>query len=126
MKYNFSNFYKNKKVLVMGLSFKENVSDIRNSKSFDLIKYLKRKKMSVDCYDDNVDINVVKKYQKILPVKIIKKNFYDTVIILVAHKSFINLKNKIKKVVKNNGMIYDFKNIYKTNNKTIFLNEKNL
>ena len=52
---------KKSKILVMGLSFKENVPDIRNSKSFDLISYLKKRNFKVDCYDNNVDNNQVKK-----------------------------------------------------------------
>ena len=116
----------NVKVLVMGLSFKENVPDIRNSKSFDLINFLKKKNFNVDCYDDNVNRNQVFKNYRILPIKKLNKKFYDSVVILVAHNNFINLRKKIKLLVKDNGIIYDFKNIYKTNKKIIKINEKNL
>jgi UDP-N-acetyl-D-galactosamine dehydrogenase len=116
----------NPKVLVMGLSFKENVPDIRNSKSFDLINFLIKKRIKVDCYDDNVNRKEVFKNYKILPTKRLKKKYYDTVVILVAHNNFINLRKKIKHLVKDNGIIYDFQNIYKTNKKIIKINEKNL
>ena len=86
---------KNKpKVLVMGLSFKENIPDIRNSKSFDFINYLKMKKINVDCFDNNVDHKEVEKKYKIKPISYLKKRKYDAVAILVSHKNFINYKKK--------------------------------
>ena len=117
---------KKSKILVMGLSFKENVPDIRNSKSFDLVSYLKKKNFKVDCYDNNVDNNQVKKIYKISPLQNIKKNNYDMVVILVAHNNFKKNKMKIYSYLKKNGFIYDFKNIFKTNKKIITINEKNI
>ena len=118
---------KNKpKVLVMGLSFKENIPDIRNSKSFDFINYLKMKKISVDCFDNNVDHKEVEKKYKIKPISYLKKRKYDAVAILVSHKNFINYKKKILSLVSKNGIIYDLKNIYKTNFKIFKANEKYL
>lgn len=114
------------RVLVMGLAFKENVPDLRNSKSFDLIDFLKKKKIDVECHDSNVNPEEIKKGYKILRAKDLKKHYYDAVVILVAHKNFINSSKKIKLLVKKNGIIYDFKNIYKTNSKVIRINEKNL
>ncbi len=118
---------KNKpKVLVMGLSFKENIPDIRNSKSFDFINYLKMKKINVDCFDNNVDHKEVEKKYKIKPISYLKKRKYDAVAILVSHKNFINYKKKILSLVSKNGIIYDLKNIYKTNFKIFKANEKYL
>ena len=114
---------KKPKVLIMGLSFKENVTDIRNSKSFNLIKYLIKKRISVDSYDDNVDHEEVKKKYNIFPINRLKKNYYNAVIILVAHKSFINIRKKIKSLIIPKGFVYDLKNIYKTNNKVIKIND---
>ena len=114
---------KKPKVLIMGLSFKENVTDIRNSKSFNLIKYLIKKRISVDSYDDNVDYEEVKKKYNIFPINRLKKNYYNAVIILVAHRSFINIRKKIKSLIIPRGFVYDLKNIYKTNNKVIKIND---
>ena len=114
------------KVLVMGLSFKENVPDIRNSKSFDFINFLKKKKINVDCYDNNVDRKQVFKNYGILPVQKLKLKYYDSVVILVAHDNFANMKKKIKSMIKNNGIIFDFKNIYKTDKKFIYVDKKNI
>ena len=116
----------NARVLVMGLSFKENVPDIRNSKSFDLISFLKEKKINTECYDNNVNGKEVFKKYGIVPIKKLQKKNYDSVVILVGHDNFIDKRKDIKLLIKDNGMIYDFKNIYKTNKKIIYINEKNL
>ena len=83
----------NPKILIMGLSFKENVPDIRNSKSFDLINHLKKQKVKVDCYDNMVNHKDVYQQYKIRPIKNLKNNNYNIVVILVKHRSFI-LKKK--------------------------------
>ena len=110
----------------MGLSFKENIPDIRNSKSFDFINYLKMKKINVDCFDNNVDHKEVEKKYKIKPINFLKKKKYDAVAILVSHKNFINYRKKILSLVSKNGIIYDLKNIYNTNFKIFKANEKYL
>jgi UDP-N-acetyl-D-galactosamine dehydrogenase len=101
---------KNKNILVMGLSFKENVPDIRNSKSFDIIRYLKKKKVNVFCYDDNIEKNSLKKVHKIKTINNIKKNYYHGIIILVKHNSFDFIKKKIMTFLKKGGVILDIKN----------------
>ena len=94
----------------MGLSFKENVPDIRNSKSFDVIKYLKKEKLNIFCYDDNVDKNFLKKMHKINIITKIKKNYYHGIIIIVKHSSFNFIKKKIMTFLKKDGVILDIKN----------------
>ena len=104
------NIIKNKNILVMGLSFKENVPDIRNSKSFDIIRYLKKKKFNVFCYDNNVDKKSLKDSYKINAINKIKKNYYHGIIIIVKHSSFNFIKGKIETFLKKNGVILDIKN----------------
>lgn len=104
------NVIKNKNVLVMGLSFKENIPDIRNSKSFDIIRYLKKEKFNVFCYDDNIEKNSLKKIHKIKTINKIKKNYYHGIIIIVKHSSFYPIKEKIKTFLKKDGVILDIKN----------------
>jgi UDP-N-acetyl-D-galactosamine dehydrogenase len=101
---------KNKNILVMGLSFKENVPDIRNSKSFDIIRYLKKKKFNVFCYDNNVDKKSLKDAYKINAINKIRKNYYHGIIIIVKHSSFNFIKKKIATFLKKNGVILDIKN----------------
>lgn len=104
------NIVKNKNILVMGLSFKENVPDIRNSKSLDIIKYLKKKNFNVFCYDNNVDKKFLKDTYKIEVINKIRKNYYHGIIIIVKHNSFNFIKKKIEIFLKKNGVILDIKN----------------
>ena len=102
---------KNKKVLIIGYSFKENSKDIRNTKVLNLFKILKRKINLVDIYDPIVDVKeIFKKHKIIVKSKIIKKNFYDALILAVPHEKIIkNGKNKIMKYLKKNAYIVDIK-----------------
>lgn len=98
------------KILIIGLTFKENCSDIRNSKSIELIKLLQKKNFKVFSYDPVAFIsdNNLKKilgYQKNL-----KKNYYDVILISVPHKTIINKGSKfIKKAGKKNFVFFDLK-----------------
>ncbi len=104
------------KFLIMGLTFKENCNDIRNSKVLDIIDKLTAKKISFDIYDPVLSKKLISKK---LSKKIItnpKKNYYDVILITVAHKNFIDLGiNKIAKFAKEKNIIFDIKNIF--NNK---------
>ena len=75
-------------ILIMGFAFKENVSDIRNTKVFDLYKQLKSKKYFVDIYDPIVDSKEVKNFYNLNLVD--KPNYkkYDSIIFTLSHKNF--------------------------------------
>ena len=76
-----------KKCLIMGLSFKENCSDIRNSKVFDLIKDFKNLNIDVSCYDPVVDNKEVEIKYNLKPLKKIKNSEkYDFIVLAVKHK----------------------------------------
>ena len=95
------------KVLIMGLSYKENCNDTRNSKSLDLAKIFLKNKYFVDLYDPHVKKVHDKNFKLI---KKPKKNFYDLIIICVRHKLFF--KNSIfsmKHAGNKNARIYDVK-----------------
>ena len=94
----------------MGLTFKENIPDMRNSKVFDIIKYLKDKKAKVHVFDHMINGN---KFLKNILVKKIKKNYYDAIILAVAHEKFkkIGVK-KIKSFGKKNSILVDIKNLF--------------
>ena len=101
---------KKSKILIMGLTFKENIPDMRNSKVFDIIKYLKDKKAKVHVFDHMINGN---KFLKNILVKKIKKNYYDAIILAVAHEKFkkIGVK-KIKSFGKKNSILVDIKNLF--------------
>lgn len=99
--------------MILGITFKENCNDFRNSKIFDIIKILKKKGYNLDIYDPIVDPKLLYEYHKIKLVKKIKKNKYDVILGAVRHNYFINKnKNYYLKFLKKNGFIYDLKNIF--------------
>tara|TARA_A100001035_G_scaffold267053_1_gene250651 strand:+ start:3889 stop:5175 length:1287 start_codon:yes stop_codon:yes gene_type:complete len=100
-------------LLVMGLTFKENCPDIRNTKIIDLIEGFKNSKINVDVYDPVADREEVLKEYKIKLIDKPKKNKYDTIVIAVKHNqfklmSFQTLLNFCKK----KNLIYDLKNTF--------------
>jgi len=108
------NSKKNQKILILGITFKENCPDIRNSKVFDIYNFFTEFNYAVDVFDPYADkketfneygINLLNKF----PTKL-----YDGILITVAHKYFISKGDKlIKKISRKNSIIFDVKNIYK-------------
>ena len=97
------NVIKGANVLVMGITFKENCPDIRNSKVFDIITELQEFGMQVDVYDPVADITQLNSNQKFSLIEGITKT-YDGIIIAVAHSSFLtfnvqNLKSSSSAVI---------------------------
>ena len=102
------------KILIMGLTFKEDCSDIRNTRVIDIVRELKKFKCNVDIYDPLVNIKDVKKEYRIRMISSIKDNRYDSIIIAVGHKEFRNMGiKKIKSFSKKKCIIYDLKYLFK-------------
>ncbi len=103
------------KLLILGLSFKENCPDIRNSKIFDLITELKVFNSNIDIFDPIVDQELVKNHYDLQLVSEPEFEKYDLVVITVSHKYFkkIGIK-KIRSWCKKEGSIMDLKNTFKT------------
>lgn len=102
------------KIGLMGLTFKENCNDIRNSQSFKIIDFFNKKKIKVEVIDPFIEkTNIQNKNVQKMIVKKFKEKL-DCLIIAVPHKQFLKLKkNFFFKVLKNNGIIFDVKNILK-------------
>ena len=110
------------KILVMGLSFKENCSDYRNSKSVEIVNKLIKKKYIVDCFDPPIDKKDFIKKNNIKLLSKIKNNYYHCVMLTVAHEQFIKMGQKnIEKYLLSNGKIFDIKRILPKSNKNIYL-----
>ena len=105
------------KVLVLGITFKENCPDVRNSKVVDVINELKEFGCKVDVYDPVADKEEVKKEYNIdLLDKVDFKN-YDAIILAVAHDEFKKLEPQIKKAKEENKslVVYDVKGLLDKN-----------
>jgi UDP-N-acetyl-D-galactosamine dehydrogenase len=99
-------FKKQAKVLILGITFKENFNDIRNSKVPDIYKALKNKGLLVEIYDPLADPDLVKKEYGISLVK--TPGAYEAVILAVAHKVFLQ-KGVGKYQNPNGAVLYDIK-----------------
>jgi UDP-N-acetyl-D-galactosamine dehydrogenase len=102
---------KKPKILIMGLTFKENCPDIRNSKVLNLYKYFSNKNFSISTYDPYSKFwsnKFIKKYNVINKVGNQK---FDVIIFAVKHREFTTQKNKYKKNIAKKGFIYDLKYI---------------
>jgi len=94
------------KVLVLGMTFKENCPDIRNSKVIDIIHELKEFGTQVDIYDPWADNEEVKHEYGVELVKTIE-NQYDAVVLAVAHDEFENLD--LTKITHESTVLFDVK-----------------
>ena len=96
------------RILIMGFTFKENCPDIRNTRVIDVYDELVESNLHVDVYDPWVkdgDMN-----EKINFIKEIPSNYYDAIIIAVAHDEFKKMsKLDFEKLCKINNVIYDLK-----------------
>ncbi len=113
-KMNHISIDENKKVLIMGLTFKENCPDTRNSKVFDIVDYLKTKNIEVDICDPWVDQNQLSQDYKLISRENLSKNLYHGIIVAVSHKEFIEMGiDFIRSLGTENSVIYDLKHIFK-------------
>lgn len=98
------------RVLVLGLSFKENCPDIRNTKIIDIVTELKEYHTLVDVYDPWVDCAEAEHEYGITPIQSVEQNTYDAVILAVAHDQFKEMSAAaIRALGKNNHVLYDLK-----------------
>ena len=97
-------------ILMMGLAFKENCPEIRNTKVVDLIKELINYNCSVDVYDPWVDKFEAMNEYNIELINKPSKGKYDAIVLAVAHDRFKDYSpNEIKDFGKDNHVIYDIK-----------------
>lgn len=98
------------KVLVLGLTFKENCPDIRNTKVVDIVRELAEYNVSVDVFDPWVDAEVAAHEYGITPTSEPAAGTYDAIVLAVAHDEFRNMgASEIRKLGKANHVLYDLK-----------------
>lgn len=102
------NIIKNSQALLLGVTFKENCPDVRNTKVIDIYNELKDYGIEVDLFDPWVDKQEVQHEYKVEMIDQIPENKkYDSIIIAVSHKEFLTLD--FEKLKKEEGIIFDTK-----------------
>jgi UDP-N-acetyl-D-galactosamine dehydrogenase len=102
---------KGAKVLIMGMTFKEDVTDIRNSKVADVVKELTEFGVKVDIIDPGADPHEVKEEYG-LGLKSEPSGKYDAVILAVSHREYLNLgEDFFTKLLDKEGIVVDVKGI---------------
>jgi UDP-N-acetyl-D-galactosamine dehydrogenase len=104
---------KGSKVLVLGLTFKENCPDLRNSKVADVVRELRNYGASVDVYDPWIDAEEAEHEYGIRPVKRIRNGSYDAAVLAVGHKEFRDMGiANVRKACRKNHVVYDIKYVF--------------
>ena len=99
------------KILVLGLAFKENCPDVRNTRVTDIISTLQSYNATVDVYDPWIDTD-----DSELLVEHPEASHYDAVVVAVAHRQFVELGLAgIKKFCKKESVIFDVKHLFPAN-----------
>lgn len=106
------------RILVMGLTFKENCPDVRNSKVVDIVAALKEYNANVDVYDPWIDIKAARSELGIdCIVTEPEHDHYDGIVVAVAHREFITAGvDHIRGLGKPNAVLYDIKGIFPKEN----------
>jgi UDP-N-acetyl-D-glucosamine/UDP-N-acetyl-D-galactosamine dehydrogenase len=114
----FNGNVKEAKVLVMGATFKENVSDIRNSKVADVVKELKGFMLNVDVVDPHANSDELHHEYGFKLAEGIGTN-YDAIIVAVPHQAYKNLDDKyFASISKEYALVFDLKGTYRNNIKS--------
>lgn len=105
---------KGSRILVMGLAFKENCPDLRNSKVVDVVHELEKFGAKVDVHDPWIDATECKHEYGFRPVGKLKDKHYDAIVMAVAHRQFRELGlRKIRRCGKAVHVLYDIKYLFK-------------
>jgi UDP-N-acetyl-D-galactosamine dehydrogenase len=107
---------KGSRILMMGLTFKENCPDLRNSKVVDVVNELKKYGAKVDVYDPWIDAAEAEHEYGIKPVRTPAKGRYDAVVLAVAHKEFREMGvDAIRSFARKPHVLYDIKYLFPAN-----------
>ncbi|MDB3944082.1 nucleotide sugar dehydrogenase [Candidatus Pelagibacter sp.] len=104
------------KILVLGITFKENCPDTRNSQSLKLTKLIKDKYNKVFVFDEVANIDITED-KKIIQLKKLKKNTFDVIILAVPHNKIVSKGvKKIKSYLKQKSIFLDLKGFFNKGN----------
>ena len=100
---------KGSKILILGITFKENCPDVRNTKAIDVINSLKSYNTNIIVFDPWANEEEVLLEYGIKSVKILPKTKFDAIVLTVAHNEFKDLDFSL--LLKDRSIVYDVKNI---------------
>ena len=101
------------KVLILGLSFKENCPDVRNTKIIDIVHELQEYNVEVDIYDPWVDATAAQREYNVTPINKPLANQYDGIVLAVAHHQFVQMGiDNIRALGKDEHVLYDLKYVF--------------
>lgn len=103
----------NSKLLMLGITFKENCPDVRNTKIVDVISALKDYGIQVEIYDPWANPNEVKHEYKLTTTNVVPTDRYDAIVLGVSHKEFLDLNLKDLRNLK--SIVYDVKGVLDVN-----------
>ena len=104
---------KGSRALVLGMTFKENCPDIRNSKVVDVVRELGSHGAKVDIYDPWADVSECRHEYRLQPLRALKQRTYDVAVIAVAHRQFRELGAAgVRRLCKKNHVVYDIKHVF--------------
>jgi UDP-N-acetyl-D-galactosamine dehydrogenase len=105
---------KDSRILIMGLTFKENCPDVRNTRIVDVVKELEKYGARVDVCDPWADPDEAEHEYGLRPVKKVKDGTYDAVVMGVAHDEFRKMGiKKVRALGRKNHVLYDIKYVFK-------------
>jgi UDP-N-acetyl-D-glucosamine/UDP-N-acetyl-D-galactosamine dehydrogenase len=101
------------RILIMGLTFKENCPDIRNSKVADVVRELQKYGAQVDVYDPWADAHKAEHEYSLRPIRRPKPKHYDAIVMAVAHKEFreMGIEN-VRSFAKREHVLFDIKYVF--------------
>jgi UDP-N-acetyl-D-glucosamine/UDP-N-acetyl-D-galactosamine dehydrogenase len=104
---------KGARVLMLGLTFKENTPDIRNSKVVDVVRELQKHGAAVDVYDPWANARECQHEYGLRPVRTLRARRYDAVVLAVAHREFRALGARgVRRLGRKNHVLYDIKHLF--------------
>ena len=100
-------------ILVLGLAFKENCPDLRNTRVIDIIVELEHYHANVDVHDPWIDVQEAREEYQLEPVVTLQPDKYDAIILAVGHQQFVDMgAEKIRSLGKSAHILYDIKSIF--------------
>jgi UDP-N-acetyl-D-galactosamine dehydrogenase len=105
---------KSSRVLILGLAFKENCPDLRNSKVADVVAELQKYGAAVDVWDPWVSVKEARHEYGIRLVSKPKRASYDAIVIAVAHREFQAMKPaELRRLARRKHVLYDIKHVFR-------------